>query len=86
MTIIDGSDLTGLYIGRCPSCKRVNTRRSPRPWYSPENFTCECKRVHKVRPVVGTVSRTECGPRCTSAIGPACDCKCGGENHGSAHH
>ena len=26
--------------------------------------------------------RTECGARCLQATGPACDCKCKGENHG----
>jgi len=27
--------------------------------------------------------RVPCDPRCTSAIGPKCDCACGGANHGS---
>lgn len=27
----------------------------------------------------------ECSARCTGATGPACDCSCGGENHGSRH-
>lgn len=28
---------------------------------------------------------TECGPRCTNAVGPSCDCKCGGDNHAAGH-
>lgn len=26
-----------------------------------------------------------CGGRCTNAIGPNCDCECGGRNHGVSH-
>lgn len=26
--------------------------------------------------------KIECGDRCQSATGPACECKCRGENHG----
>lgn len=26
-----------------------------------------------------------CSAKCTGATGPACDCSCGGENHGSRH-
>lgn len=26
--------------------------------------------------------RIECGARCTSATGPACECRCSGANHG----
>lgn len=35
-----------------------------------------------VRPVVGRVTATPCGPRCTGAVGPVCECQCGGQNHG----
>lgn len=28
--------------------------------------------------------RHECGPKCTSATGPNCECKCEGLNHGRA--
>ena len=27
--------------------------------------------------------RSQCDDRCTMAVGPKCECKCGGENHGS---
>jgi hypothetical protein len=27
----------------------------------------------------------KCGPRCTGAVGPSCECACGGENHGAGH-
>lgn len=27
----------------------------------------------------------KCGAKCRSAVGPSCDCQCGGERHGEAH-
>ena len=27
----------------------------------------------------------KCGPRCRNAVGPSCDCQCGGENHATGH-
>ena len=27
----------------------------------------------------------KCGGKCLNAVGPSCDCQCGGENHGSGH-
>lgn len=29
--------------------------------------------------------RRPCGDRCMGAVGPSCDCSCGGENHGKSH-
>lgn len=31
----------------------------------------------------GIGDRKDCGDRCITAIGPSCDCKCYGENHGA---
>jgi hypothetical protein len=28
------------------------------------------------------VDTVVCGGKCTGAVGPSCDCSCGGENHG----
>jgi len=36
-------------------------------------------------PIRGTVTDTRCGPRCTNAKGLACECECGGVNHGTGH-
>lgn len=36
------------------------------------------------RPLKATYNITkECNGRCMGAIGPACDCSCGGDNHGT---
>lgn len=39
--------------------------------------------VNVVRGVV--VETKPCGARCMGAVGPACECECGGENHGGGH-
>lgn len=44
---------------------------------------CPCGRPIRFTPVKGRlVAEIECGSRCTGATGPACDCSCGGKNHG----
>lgn len=47
---------------------------------------CECGVDFQVKPLSRGWNRTtKCGARCTSAIGPSCDCQCGGKNHGISH-
>jgi len=40
---------------------------------------------HKLVPFTVTAreTETECGDKCRTATGPACECKCRGENHGA---
>jgi len=48
--------------------------------------TCKCGQEFGVKPLqVGFRQQDKCGGRCRSAIGAACDCECGGKNHGSNH-
>jgi hypothetical protein len=46
---------------------------------------CHCRTAITVRPIKARITEKECDGRCTGAVGPACDCKCGGENHGASH-
>ncbi len=72
------------FIGRCRTCKTVNVRTDILGWTL--NTSCDsCKSRMTVKRIDGKVSATKCGPKCTGAIGPACDCECGGENHGGGH-
>jgi hypothetical protein len=49
-------------------------------------FRCECGRLALVKPIKGRIKPAiVCDSRCTGATGPACDCSCGGDNHGGAH-
>lgn len=46
-------------------------------------MTCpDCSRFIAPQSIQGRVIDTiKCGARCVNAVGPACDCQCGGENH-----
>ena len=46
---------------------------------------CECGARINVARVAGKVSHHVCNAKCMSSTGPACECSCGGKNHGSAH-
>lgn len=39
--------------------------------------------VNKHHQISHTETQPACDGRCTGAIGPSCDCQCGGENHGT---
>lgn len=46
---------------------------------------CHSPHVNVIR-IKGTyVADRTCDDRCMSAVGPACSCSCGGENHGGGH-
>lgn len=58
------------------------------PWSSSKHgaMACPvCNATAQFAPIRVKVTETECGPRCTSALGPTCDCKCGGANHAADH-
>ncbi len=47
---------------------------------------CQCGRQMKQTPVRGRyVADIPCTAKCVAAVGPSCDCSCGGKNHGGAH-
>jgi hypothetical protein len=48
-------------------------------------FRCHCGRWVGVKAIAGRVTEKPCGARCLGATGPACDCQCGGDNHGGGH-
>lgn len=44
-----------------------------------------CGAIRIASPVVGRVSKHECGARCMGSTSGKCECSCGGQNHGSSH-
>lgn len=45
---------------------------------------CDCGKAVRLHPVIGKHNPTKvCDGRCMSAVGPSCECQCGGENHGA---
>ena len=68
-------------LGRCKSCKtpvRVDA------WVG--SAACPgCGTRVKLDRVIGVTTSKKCGARCLNAVGPSCDCSCGGFNHGGGH-
>lgn len=76
-------------IGRCRYCKAVivvepQAHQVGRKVFGfcgcrPQGFNVLCK------PVRGRVADKTCDSRCVNAVGPSCDCSCGGANHAAGH-
>jgi len=46
----------------------------------------DCNRYMTGEIVKGQIRpEIKCGGKCRSSVGPACECSCGGENHGMAY-
>ena len=77
---------TGRALGKCKSCKAV-IREESSFWDlgGSTKRTCPCGATVTVKAVIGTTSTKECDARCMGAVGPSCDCSCGGANHGAGH-
>lgn len=43
-----------------------------------------CRASLRFSQVSGKVTRHECGAKCMASKGPACECSCGGANHGKS--
>ena len=71
-------------IGRCRSCKKAHRIESSAGWIP--STRCECGAIVKLAVVHGSYDpHIECGAKCRNAVGPSCDCSCGGANHGINH-
>ena len=47
---------------------------------------CNTSEYLEIKALKGTkVTNIACGPKCYNAVGPNCDCECGGKNHGLGH-
>ena len=44
-----------------------------------------CGRERRVVTIKGRVSEKPCSEKCLAAVGPNCECACGGANHGAGH-
>jgi phage terminase large subunit GpA-like protein len=74
----DGTPKSGNLCRTDESGRRISASDS-------NEWTCpKCGRWEWVKggTVNGTVSDHKCGAKCLSAIGPNCECSCGGANHG----
>ena len=70
-------------LGRCRACNRPH-RIDGRSWVP--STRCECGATVKLELVRGWYAPdVKCGAKCRNAVGPSCDCSCGGANHGCNH-
>ena len=46
---------------------------------------CICGNQISGDEITGVSTSHKCDPRCVNAIGPLCECSCGGKNHGGAY-
>lgn len=74
---------TARFIGKCSAGHTVNG--TDRDFVANCKIRCGCGLVAIVRCMTVRITDHECGVKCTSALGPVCDCTCGGENHGADH-
>lgn len=45
---------------------------------------CDCGKAARLMPVLGKHNAAKvCDGRCMGAVGPSCECSCGGANHGA---
>jgi hypothetical protein len=70
-------------LGRCRSCRRAH-RVDAASWTP--GVRCDCGAYVRLEVVHGYLDpQVNCGAKCRGAVGPACDCSCGGANHGINH-
>ena len=78
--------LARTWICRCRSCKahmRIEPGTAVEMWNGKPAISCECGAGTMVaKPLTARTTDHECGAKCVSAKGPACECSCGGANHG----
>jgi len=77
----DGEFRRGLYfdLGEFHHCEKFDAAR-------PIVGSYQLGSIHlRVEPITHDLagSQHKCGPKCRSARGPACECSCGGKNHGA---
>ena len=80
MTATLTATATERYVGRCPNCGAgVATDNFVR---GAGNFCHACSTVVVLKKIEGVFNgHVSCDDRCEFAVGPACSCACGGENH-----
>ena len=69
-------------------CSTTKRRYAPTlPWgWMPERQCPDCGRTMGFAVIEGTVNAAvPCNAKCMNAIGPSCDCACGGVHHGGRH-
>ena len=80
---MNATTVTQRFIGRCTAGHSVIGTASD--FIGGGTMACPCGRRACVKAMTVRITDHKCGVKCTSALGPVCDCSCGGERHGEDH-
>lgn len=77
---------TNLYLGTCKTCNRpYRVDLGNEACSQVQQFACPSCGDRMIGERLAAVFTEEvCDSRCMGAVGPSCQCACGGENHGAA--
>lgn len=76
---------TAYFLGICPSCNMPSRQEQPDVRGYEARLTCPEDGTRFTGKRLAAVTTTDvCDPRCMGAVGPSCECACGGENHGGS--
>lgn len=73
------------FLGLCKTCVLPMAVEKPGMVGDFIRLACpSCSGSVKLERLYGTETSMTCDPRCEGAVGPSCECACGGANHGAA--
>lgn len=76
---------TEFFVGACEPCRRPVRGSFPEANGDVLGIACpECGAKTRVSRIYATTVDASCDAACMGAVGPACSCSCGGENHGGS--
>jgi hypothetical protein len=76
---------TARFLGRCTTCDRPVAATVEGHTSDHTTIACpDCAGACKAERLYGTVVAARCNAACEGARGPACECACGGSNHGGS--
>ena len=78
---------TTRFVGKCTACVYPVNITNETAQLDRLQFKCPgCAAPLQLDRVYGTLTRDTCDASCMGAIGPICQCACGGANHGGRYH
>jgi hypothetical protein len=92
-TVINGGDytiratVTNFFLGTCPNCKIPFRDEVTEARGNVATLVCPtdgCGARFTGERLSATLTTEDCDPRCMGAVGPICQCACGGANHGGS--
>lgn len=84
-TTILSTTATARFLGHCTTCDRPVAATVEGHTSDHTTIACpDCTGPCKAERLYGTIVAAHCNAACEGARGPACECACGGSNHGGS--